>query len=213
MDVECQVTKYKNTSRPPTKKKKLICTRLTLSVAEFTGKRSSEGLTEKKKEEVCFKQDKRNWGSMSPRCWNVSEADSCCWTLTFGQHHYVLRDVSEALERIAVIAQPPQTKTLLSTGTETLARPDLLVLSQSEASVSGATCYCASLVENLTVQPTSANKSKHANADLLNTSINSRLCLCPISLDNQSERGFSYSVSACCHMTTRGKRTRQEKSC
>lgn len=60
---------------------------------------------------------------MSRQCCNVSEADSCCWTLTFGRQDHVLRDVSEALERIAVIAQRPRIKILPSTGTVTSTRP------------------------------------------------------------------------------------------
>lgn len=60
---------------------------------------------------------------MSRQCCNVSEADSCCWTLAFGRRDHMLRDVSEALERIAVIAQPPRVKILPSTGTVTSSRP------------------------------------------------------------------------------------------
>lgn len=95
------------------------------------------------------------------------------------------------------------------------ADPGLRGLSQSEAGVGGATRYWASLVENFpvtsripdgkvqTVQLQQINpNTKNAvwwnqTAGLLNTPINSRLCLWPISPDNQSERGFSCRVSVC----------------
>lgn len=106
----------KTLPRPPTKKKNS-------SVQDWHCHWQAGGLQRdlQMEEKSCLFLTRQEIGGSTPlRCWNVSEADSCCRTMTFGRHHPMLIDVSEALERIAVVVQPPQTKILPSPGRETL---------------------------------------------------------------------------------------------